>query len=109
MALLGVNDVMALETYEVNEADANARFTGKRIRVVGGFQDAQMENGRMMLHFVQGSDAYANYSLTCIMAPSQQAQVAALQRPQRIVVEGVSLRRTELSKVTMDKCVIVSR
>jgi hypothetical protein len=108
--IAGVMEAVQLaHAYESNEIDANARFTGRRIKVAGAVEDTQVEEGRMVLHFVQGNDAYANYSLTCYLLPSQQTAAAGLRRHERVVIEGVSQGRTDLYRVTMDSCVIVSR
>lgn len=104
-----VEAVQLAHAYEINEIDANARFTGRRIRVAGTVEDTQVEEGRMVLHFVQGNDAYANYSLTCYLLPSQETAAASLRRHGRVVIEGVSKGRTDLYRVTVDSCVIVSR
>jgi hypothetical protein len=109
-SIAGVIEAVQLaHAYEINEIDANARFTGKRIKVAGVVEDTQVEEGRMVLHFVQGNDAYANYSLTCYLLPSQEAAAASLQRHGRVVIEGVSKGKTDLYRVTMDSCQIVSR
>ena len=104
-----IEAVQLAHAYENNEVDANARFTGKRIRVAGVMEDVQVEEGRMVLHFVQGNDAYANYSLSCYLLPSQKDAAARLRRHERIVVEGVSRGKTDLYRVTMDNCAIVPR
>ncbi|MBZ5527112.1 MAG: OB-fold putative lipoprotein [Acidobacteriia bacterium] len=104
-----IEAVQLAHAYEINEIDANARFTRRRIRVAGVVEDTQVEEGRMVLHFVQGNDAYANYSLTCYLLPSQQTAAASLRRHEHVVVEGVSKGRTDLYKVTLDSCEIVSR
>ena len=72
-------------------------------------EDIEVEEGRIVLHFVQGNDAYANYSVSCYLLPSQKTAAAGLRRYERVVIEGVSKGRTDLYRVTMDSCEIVSR
>ncbi len=93
-----------IRQYEDNEVAADDRYTGKRIRVTGPFEHAEMENGKMMVWFETPAQTVAH--LGGYFPNSQRSAVAALTRGQKIVVECISRGLSSPGRLTMDTCVI---
>ncbi len=93
-----------IRDYEENEVAADGRYTGKRIRVTGPFEHAEMEDGKMMVWFETPAQTFAH--LGGYFPNSQRSAVAALTRGQKIVVECISRGLSSPGRLTMDNCVI---
>jgi uncharacterized protein DUF6683/putative nucleic acid binding protein len=93
-----------IRQYEDNEVAADGRYTGKRIRVTGPFEHAEMEDGKMMVWFETPAQTVAH--LGGYFPNSQRSAVAALTRGQKIVVECISRGLSSPGRLTMDGCVI---
>ncbi|HAF21861.1 MAG TPA: hypothetical protein DCK93_02940 [Blastocatellia bacterium] len=100
----GAIDYMELiREYDSNEVAADANYKGKRIRVSGPLRKATIEEGKVLVWFMQ-----TGYSLDlgCYFENSQKASVAQLKDPQTFVVECTMLGVISPGRLMMDHCVL---
>jgi len=93
-----------LRAYQANEILADGKYTGKRIRVIGPFDRAAMEQGRIVVWFNTPAESFSH--LGCYFPNSQRSAVAALKPGQQIVVEGICRGRLSVGRVMMEDCVL---
>jgi tRNA_anti-like len=93
-----------LRAYQANEIAADGKYTGKRIRVIGPFEHAAMEQGRIVVWFNTPAESFSH--LGCYVLNSQRSAVAALKPGQEIIVEGICRGRVSVGRLMIEDCVL---
>ena len=94
-----------IKEYEENEIAADAKYNGKRVRVVGPFSKAEVSGGQIIVWFVTPFATYSHFA--CYFPNSRRTSVARLQSGQEIVVEGISRGlKKEIGRVALEDCVL---
>jgi hypothetical protein len=100
----GAIDYMELiREYDSNEVAADASYKGKRVRVSGPLRKATIEEGKVLVWFMQ--TAYS-LDLGCYFENSQRASVAQLRDQQKFVVECTMLGVISPGRLMMNQCVL---
>jgi hypothetical protein len=92
-----------IREYDSNEVGADASYKGKRVRVSGPLRKATIEDGKVLVWFMQ--TAYS-LDLGCYFDNSQKASVAQLKDQQKFVVECTMLGVVSAGRLMMDHCVL---
>ncbi len=92
-----------IREYDSNEVGADASYKGKRVRVSGPLRKATIEDGKVLVWFMQ--TAYS-LDLGCYFENSQKASVAQLRDQQKFVVECTMLGVISAGRLMMDHCVL---
>ena len=95
---------IVLRDYQQNEIAADGTYLGKRIRVSGPFEHAEMEQGRIVVWFNTPAFSFSHFG--CYFPASQRPAVGALKPGQQIVVEGICRGRMSIGRVMMEECVL---
>jgi hypothetical protein len=96
-----------IKDYEDNEVGADAKYTGKRIRVVGPFRSAEVSGGQIIVWFNTPAATYSHFA--CYFPSSRRASLVDLHSGQEIVVDGISRGlKKDLGRVALDDCVLRS-
>ena len=92
-----------IREYDSNEVAADANYKGKRVRVSGPLRKVTIEDGKVLVWFMQ--TAYS-LDLGCYFENSQKASVAQLTDQQTFVVECTMLGVVSAGRLMMDQCVL---
>src|SRR5437660_1377687 len=95
----GIDYMELIREYDSNEVAADSNYKGKRIRVSGPLRKATIEDGRVLVWFMQ--TAYS-LDLGGYFENSQKASVAQLTDQQKFVVECNMLGVVSAGRLMMD-------
>lgn len=93
-----------LREFSDNQVSANAKYKGKRLRIVGAVDFVFVEKGKPVARM--SVPYWSNLQLMCEFPESQSDAAATIQKGQRIVVEGTCRGVSDFGRLTLDDCVL---
>lgn len=93
-----------LSEYAENQVAADARYTGKRIRVTGPIDFVSVENGRILARFSVPASSYTQ--LFAEFPGSQKAAAGSIKAGQHVALECTCRGITSVGRLEMDGCAL---
>ncbi len=101
-ASLTIEHWKLLSEFAENEVAANARYSGKRLRVTGPIDFVKVENGRILARFSVPAVSYTQ--LFAEFPQSQKAAAGSIKGGQQVVLECTCRGVNSPGRLEMDDC-----